>query len=442
MLEPSSQKLNKTRHLFLAVTLAVVLAWGLVPTPVAHADTITVCASGCDFSTIQAAIDDAGTSSGDVINVTAAVHTEADISVNKDVTIQGQGADHTILQAHASAESAEERVFWIRNGATVTIRDVTIRHGHPTEEPESGGAIRNEGTLTLERCVVRDNIASAGGGILNDGTLTLTHCIVSDNQAIGGSLHYMECSTGGGIKNMAGEMMLVNSTVSGNSAKGKGGGLHVACQGTLVLVNSTISGNTTNHTGGGIHLDGVGKLINGTISGNSAHTGGGVYVRGTLEQGFIRGSLNYTHTIIANNTARLEKYGIEDCVIGDYASIDTNTNNLVGDGTCNPAYSGDPMLAALSSDDEPLTGLGPVPQTHALLPGSPAIDAIPADECAVDADQRGVPRPQGKGCDIGAVELQVDAGSRANRAVSYGLLLTLFILIAGGLAIARRWRRV
>jgi hypothetical protein len=430
----------KTRHLFVAVALSVALTWGLIPTSTARADTVTVCDSGCDFSTIQAALDDAGTAPGDVINVTAAVHTEAGIHVNKDVTIQGQGADHTILQAHANAESAQERVLWVASGATVTIRDVTIRHGHPTEEPESGGAIRNEGTLTLERSVIRDNSASAGGGILNDGTLTVTYCIVSDNIATGGSVHYIECSTGGGIKNMAGKVTLVNSTVSGNTAEGKGGGLHVACQGTLVLVNSTISGNTTKRTGGGIHLDGVGKLVNATISDNSAHTGGGLYVRGTLEEGYVRGSLNYTHTIVANNTARLEKYGIADCLIGDHATIDTNTNNLVGDGNCNPAYSGGPMLAALSGDDGSTTDLGPALQTHALLPGSPAIDAIPAGECTVDTDQRGASRPQGKGCDIGAIELQTKAGNRFASEAIYGLLLVLAVFISGGLVITR-WRR-
>jgi hypothetical protein len=411
------------------------LAWGLLPAQAVHADTYTVCATGCDFTTIQAAIDDAGVAAGDVIDVTAAVHTEAGIAVSKDVTIQGQGADSTIVQAHATARSASDRVFFVASGATVTIKDMTIRHGNPTSEPESGGGVRNEGTLTLEHSVVSDNSASAGGGILNDGTLTLVNCTVSGNEARGGSVHYIECSTGGGIKGLEGTLTLINSTVSGNNAEGKGGGIHVACKGTLVLINSTISGNRTNRNGGGVYLDGVGEFTNSTISDNSAKNGGGVYLDGSAERGVVYGLLNFRDTIIANNVARLEKYGVADCVVGDHASIGTNVNNLVGDNSCSPAYSGDPMLDVLAGHD------GNV-QTHALLPGSPAIDTIPAAECTVDTDQRGVVRPQGAGCDIGAFELQDDGDdSTTGRLVIYGLLLGVLVLGGGGLALVWRRRR-
>ena len=83
--------------------------------------TVTVCASGCDFVTIQTAIDDANTVAGSTIDVTDAVHTEAGISVSKDVVIQGQGMDSTIVQAHEAAGEATERVFSIAEGATVVI---------------------------------------------------------------------------------------------------------------------------------------------------------------------------------------------------------------------------------------------------------------------------------------------------------------------------------
>jgi hypothetical protein len=427
------QRVNKSSFIFcLSVILSVGIAFSLVSVREVRADTYTVCAAGCDFTTIQAAIDDASVARGDVINVTDAIHTEMGIVVNKDVTIQGQGAFSTTVQAHATAGRANDRVFFIANGATVTIKGMTIRHGNPTSTPESGGGIRNEGTLTLEDSVVRDNSASAGGGIFNDGTLTLVNCAISDNEARGGADSYLECSTGGGIKNMVGVLTLINSTVNGNTAGKKGGGFHIACHGTLVLINSTVSGNSAEGDGGGIFLNGVGEFDHGTISGNDAHNGGGIYISGSPERGVTYGLLNFANTIVANNTFRMEKYGVADCFIGDYGSIGTNSNNLVGDNSCSPDYSGDPRLADLADNGSGI----PI---HELLPGSPAIDAIPADECTVETDQRGVLRPQAAGCDIGAVEWQPGKIGGLDSTKCTALLAVLLILIVVGLVIG--WRR-
>jgi hypothetical protein len=394
------RRTNRFLFLSLIAILLAGLALVLASIQLAGGDEVTVCADGCDFITVQDAMDDPSVSAGAIINITDAVHTESGILVDKDVTIQGQGADSTIVQAHADLYEATERVFYIADGAVVTIKGMTIRHGNPSSEPQSGGGIRNEGELLIEESIIRDNRGSAGGGIFNDGKLTLINCTVSNNTATGGDT-YLECNTGGGIKNMAGVAELINSTVSGNTALGKGGGLHIACQGTLVLVNSTISGNNTNNNGGGVYINGVGEFTNSTIVNNIARNGGGVCVHGTGEEGVIRGLLNYTNTIIADNTISFVEYGVVDCFLGEDASIGTNINNLVEDGSCDSALFGDPRLEAL--DDN-----GGSTQTHALSPGSPAIDAILPDQCVVDTDQRGMSRPYGQGCDIGAFELQVN----------------------------------
>jgi hypothetical protein len=375
-------------------------AWGLASVRAADGNTVTVCAVGCDFMTVQEAIDDPGTAAGDVIDITDAVHTEAGILVNKSVAIQGQGADSTIVQAHTDVNEATDRIFFVADGAVVTIRRMTIRHGNPSSAPRSGGGIRNEGELTVEESIISHNRGSAGGGLFNDGRLTLVNCAISSNTATGGDT-YLECNTGGGIKNMAGVVTLINSTVSDNTALAKGGGLHIACHGTLLLVNSTISGNSTTADGGGVYINGVGEFTNSTIANNSANNGGGVYVAGTREKGVVRGLLNYTNTIIADNTISFSKYGTADCFLGDYASVGTSINNLVEDGSCDPAHSGDPQLA-------PLDDNGGDTQTHAPSPDSPAVNAIPTGECIFDSDQRGLARPYGAGCDIGAVELQAD----------------------------------
>jgi len=125
----------------------------------------------------------------------------------KDVTIQGQGADKTIVQAHTTLEEAPDRVFLVAEGATETIRDLTIRHGNPhLEEDEQNkrccGGIKVEGggVLTLENCVVSHNIANTGGGIWVKGVATVVNCIISHNTADRIAPSGYDCGSGGGIK--------------------------------------------------------------------------------------------------------------------------------------------------------------------------------------------------------------------------------------------------
>jgi hypothetical protein len=403
------------------------------PTPTPLPATDTVCAAGCDFTTIQAAIDSADNADGAIIEVTDPVHTEAGIVVNKDVTIRGLGVDNTIVQAHETAGEASERVFLVKKETTVVFERMTIRHGKPSVQDEGGGGIINYGTLTLRNCVVSDNTANDGAGIYNRGALTLVSTTVRDNFADGiappgfecgsgagikcprGTLTLIsstisgntadgiappgyECGSGGGIKSVKGTLAVINSTVSGNQAEGKGGGIHISCACTAVFTNSTISGNQAVRSGGGVYIKGTLQLTHCTISNNAADDeGGGVCVRGRLD---------YANTIIANNSRG------GNCVIGGeggykgMGTIGTNSNNLVGGSSCNPDYSGDPKLG-------PLANNGGDTKTHALLPGSPAIDAVPAINCPLATDQRGAPRPVEQTssttpCDIGAFELQTE----------------------------------
>jgi hypothetical protein len=131
-------------------------------------------------------------------------------------------------------------------------------------------------------------------------------------------------------------------------------------------------------------------VTNSTFSGNSAPAGGGIHSHAGF---YAEGVLNYSNTIIANSSAG------GDCVISD-GFIGTNTNNLVEDNSCSPALHADPLLGPLQDNGGPT-------QTLALLPGSPAIDAALLANCPA-TDQRGVSRPQGAGCDIGAFELEMN----------------------------------
>jgi len=163
---------------------------------------------------------------------------------------------------------------------------------------------------------------------------------------------------------------------------------------------STISDNYAVGRGGGIHFKGKVTLVHCTISSNGARgivRGGGIGVEpgGGLS---VRGPLYLANTLIADNL----KGG--DCVLSDKGMLEVNIHNLVGDNSCAPAYSGDPGLA-------PLADNGGYTLTRALLPGSPAIDAIPTSDCPLATDQRGERRPVGQTsgatfCDIGAFEGQ------------------------------------
>jgi predicted outer membrane repeat protein len=367
------------------------------PPPLPATD--TVCASGCDFSTIQAAVNAGGT----IIEITDPVHTEAGIVVDGDitVTIRGLGADTTIVQAHETLEDSPERVFLIMEGADVTLEDMTVRHGRPSVEDEHGGGIMNYGTLTVRNCVITANSARGGGGIDNrHGTLTIVGSTIRNNVARGDGPRGVECGGGGGIKCSSGTMRLINSTITANQAGlrsvGLGGGIRTGCGCTAEIVNSTISGNKAAKYGGGIAAAGRVSITNCTITKNTVGSGGGAL--------WVRGEVNLENTIIANNL------GGKNCVIhqdfGGQGKFGMTSSNLIEDSSCNSDFSGDPKLG-------PLADYGGPTLTHALLPGSPAIDAIPAISCTLLTDQRGALRPvvqtsADTPCDIGAFELQIE----------------------------------
>jgi hypothetical protein len=197
----------------------------------AQVDPITVCAGECDHKTIQAAIDDPSTDAGDTIRILNATHTEAGIAVTKSVTIVGANASGTIVQAHEDKDAASDRVLTVVGGASATIQNVTVRHGKVTGSPARGGGILNEGSLTLEKVAVTDNLAigsdsnpggsAEGGGIYNNGLLILVRSVVSNSGAEAGN----------------------GSSSGANGGDGHGGGIANGPGGALTAVNSTISGN-------------------------------------------------------------------------------------------------------------------------------------------------------------------------------------------------------
>ncbi|HET9210037.1 MAG TPA: CSLREA domain-containing protein [Thermoanaerobaculia bacterium] len=304
--------------------------------------------------------------------LTASGPASGNLQLQGDTVLMGDGAGRTIIDGGGLGG-----IFYIPGEVTVQIQDVTLRHGR---SPGAGGAIHNQGDLTLLRTVLSGNSSVAGGAGPGRGG-----AIVSDGANP--------------------SLTLADSTVANNTAQGAGGG--ILAGGDLSLTNVTVSGNrSTAGLGGGLYLFSSVRatVSNATIAGNSAALkGGGVFVENAA---FIGLPPKVTSSILAGNTASSEP----DC-----SGTLNSAYDLIGNGAgCfGPPGSHNKVGTAASPIDPKLGPLavngGPTP-TLALLGGSPAIDAgnpsppgSGTGACA-DTDQRGARRPGGALCDIGAFE--------------------------------------
>jgi CSLREA domain-containing protein len=387
----------KRLHLFFIAALLAGLAFSVVP--VVHAADITVdtltdendhdCNDG-DCS-LRDAIETATAGQEIDFSVTGTITlTGGQLTINKDLTITGPGADQLTISGNNNS-----RVFRITLPNTVTISGLTIADG----DAGAGGGILNHGYLTLNNCIVSSNTATNGdgGGILNGNHMALKNCTVSGNTATNGD--------GGGINSQHGAT-ITKCTVSGNTAD-DGGGIYN--DDSLKLTNCTVSGNTA-EWGGGIYNDEYGDLTlnNCTITDNTADfssTGSGD--GGGLRTEY-RGTINVKNSIIAGNG---DPTSAPDCSTDTGGSTVSGGYNLVGksDG-CNWTNAAGDQVGTIAAPVDPQLGPladngGPT-ETHALLTNSPALDQIPPIGCTVTTDQRGVSRPQPAtgNCDIGALE--------------------------------------
>ena len=315
--------------------------------------------------------------------------TSGALGVVKNVTISGPGADQLSIVGIQF-----QSVFFVAVKAA-TISGLTIRDG--------AVGIDNGGMLTVMNCVISGNSV---GGIHNGSSLTVVNTNVSDNffgiynitgelgvvtatilsttvsgNSAGGvvaSPHFfggrayitiIDCTISGNFRTTGGggifatntSLSVANSTISGNSTGSSGGGISVSGSGLVPgssIVNSTISGNSAGTSGGGIGTSTTLRVANCTITGNSAPSGGGIYNMGSSEISNTILNAGALGENIFNNGGTVTSHGYN-------LSSDDGGGYLTGPGD---QINTDPLLGPLQSN-------GGSTFTHALLPGSPAIDA-------------------------------------------------------------------
>jgi CSLREA domain-containing protein len=318
-------------------------------------------------------------------NENAALTGDLDITSLAAITISGAGAGTTIIDGNNT-----DRVFDIL-GATsnVSISGVTIRNGNSAAVV--GGAINMGGAgrvLNLDGVVITGNKTNAniGGTALSIGgggaAVTMTNVAITKNIPVppgGGNI----IDVGAGST-----LTITNGEISGN------GDSAVSGRGISALTNVTISGNiAVNAAGIDNKAGGTVNLVNCTVNANIATAAGGI--------GGIRnaGTVTLKNTIITNNTTN-------NCS-GVFTSLGNNLSNVAGCGLTAPGdvINPAPLLGPLANNTGPLL-------THALLPGSPAIDAGTAAGCP-GTDARGIVRPVAGNippgfavCDMGAFEFR------------------------------------
>jgi CSLREA domain-containing protein len=350
-------------------------------------------------------------SGSDVVTIPAmSILLTHSLEVTSPMEVVGSGVTGTVVDGQRRG-----RVFVIRS-APATLRGLTVSGG-----AGSGGAgvyVDTGATVEISDARISGNVTvgGIGGGglyVAPNATVTLRRSTIDGNQSLDGGV-------GGGALNQ-GTLRVYDSLVGGDlPANGRGndatsgGGIFNASGSSLLLVNTTISGNTAQSDAGtgGIHNNGFAFLGNVTITLN---TGRGRANDGSSGGGGLQTILEATtvleNSIVAGNNGI---NGPNDCV----GPLSTDSAyDLIGDpaGCGLPPIEQPPQPATFILDQPALLGElafngGPT-RTHLPAAGSPAVDAGapyppggPADDSCQAHDQRGVPRLY---CDIGAAEREV-----------------------------------
>ncbi|MBP1469019.1 hypothetical protein EYB53_025140, partial [Candidatus Chloroploca sp. M-50] len=348
--------------------------------------------------------------------------------INDTLTIEGAGPDQTIIDG-----GGVDQIIRVTRETSVTLRNLTLRNGTTTVD---GGGLSNQfGNVTLIDVIVENNHADGrGGGVHNDGQMRIERSIIRNNRAK---------TDGGGVGSRLsfrffdydplGSLEIVDSVIRYNTADNRGGGVYFSSFSAdpaahLRIERSALVHNTSLSGGGGLSFltnnsTSQSVIENVTFSGNSADFGGAIETFASTPN-----EVRFAFNTLTNNRARfvggfywggsavtatgniIAANGDRDCGFPSDAatrpgSLTSGGSNLVGDGTCLFDATSDQSgtrQAPLEPRLAPLSDYGSTTLTHPPYDDSPALDA--AGATCPDTDQRGIARPVGPACDIGAVE--------------------------------------
>jgi len=361
-----------------------------------------------------------------VVTNNASTGTGAGIYAAGSLTMNGGSVHDNTLTSATSARGAG--IYSV--AGTLTLIDVEIYNNTLTAGTDEGlGAglaqFSQNGTLSNVKIysnAITSGTINKGGGVYLNAPSSITNSSIYSNTVTGGN--------GGGIY-IAGNGFDVDLTASSvysntvnGASQGKGGGIYLGPSlgegpSNINVLNSTLSGNQATDSGGGLFAQqGTVRLNNATIanntsdSDNSAGGDGGGYAGGTAT--FI-----IQNTLIATNLDATTPNAVSDApdCSPDSAFVLNNDYNLIGDDTgCSWTAGANDVINPATANIGALANNGGATLTHKLLTSpsnSPAIDAgNDVDGCqdrfavTLTTDQRGMTRPQGTACDIGAFERQ------------------------------------
>ena len=312
------------------------------------------------------------------------------LGTSGDLTIQASGATNAIVDANQINRVFEDDL----DDDNLTLIHITVTGGLA---PDGAGIyFRGNGTLTLMNSTVIGNVATGGAacgaGIFNSSAATIN---IVNSTVEGNDCPSAGADGAGMYKNTGGILNITNSTFNNNTTADDGAGVLINMpSGTATITNSTFADNTAGGRGGGVQVvSGTVTIEFSTFSGNaanivSASIGGAVQASG--------GSVSVVRSILANSTNNGAP--TQDCDQLSPGTITSNNSLIETNSDCGGmiSASSDPGLDNLADNGGPTL-------TMSITPASPAYNL--AQSCgSVTTDQRGVARPYGTACDLGAYE--------------------------------------